>query len=70
MLGADAFFPARGAVKLTGKALTSPLAKEIYANVPNAVNRLNQRFTGVNLQPEIMMGEKSNLWNQRGGNSE
>lgn len=70
VLGADAFFPARGAVKLTNKALTSPLAKEIYANVPNAVNRLNQRFTGVNLQPEIMMGEKSNLWNQRGGNSE
>jgi hypothetical protein len=70
LLGADAFFPARGAVKLTGKALTSPFAKDIYANVPNAVNRLNQRFTGVDLQPEIMMGEKSALWNKRGGNSD
>lgn len=70
LLGVDAFFPARGAVKLTGKALTSPFAKDIYANVPNAVNRLNQRFTGIDLQPDIMMGEKSLLWNKLGGDSE
>ena len=70
LLGVDAFFPARGAVKLTGKALTSPFAKDIYANVPNAVNRLNQRFTGVDLQPEIFMGERSRLWNKLGGDSD
>lgn len=70
LLGVDAFFPARGAVKLTGKALTSPFAKDIYANIPDAVNRLNQRFTGVDLQPDIMMGEKSLLWNKRGGDSD
>ena len=69
LLGVDAFFPARGAVKLTGKALTSPFAKDIYANVPNAVNRLNQRFTGVDLQPQIFIGEKSPLFDNTGGNS-
>lgn len=69
LLGLDAFFPARGAVKLTSKALTSPFAKDIYANVPNAVNRLNQRFTGVDLQPSIFIGEKSPMFDKLGGDS-
>ena len=58
------------AVNLTGKALTSPFAKEIYANIPDAVNRLNKRFTGIDLQPDIMMGQKSKLWNKLGGDSD
>lgn len=69
LLGVDAFFPARGAVKLTGKALTSPFAKDIYANIPDAVNRLNQRFTGVDLQPSIFIGEKSPMFDKLGGDS-